>query len=262
MPDLRQQGEIPSQERFTTRSGSTTEQSTWTGQTGQSGQTEERRTMQMVAGGSAIESIGGVATAVLAIIGLSTGGMTSFYCWTIATIVAGAALIVHGLGMAGRLNDMMSSFSQDNSEEMELGTGVTVEVLGGIAGVALGVLALIGIQSGTLVSAAVIVFGVCLLLSSGAVSDMNEIRLSRSSVASSTRRMTRKATVGAAAIQALAGIAVAILGIVAICGIRIDLTMMTGLLVTGCALLVSGGAVSAQMFSFLGGNGSSRVSRA
>ena len=94
MPDLRRR-RLTSQERFARTTAGASEPVPERPEA--VGEPEKRRSMQVVAGGSAAESLTGIAAVVLAIIGLSTGGSGPFYCLTIATIVAEAALLIHGV---------------------------------------------------------------------------------------------------------------------------------------------------------------------
>src|SRR5262245_11509555 len=96
--------------------------------------------------GSTLEALGGVAALVLAILALV--GFQPLYLTTIATIAVGVALLAHG-GMAVR--------------ETESTNRIGSEILGGAAGVALGILALVGVLPQLLLLAATIVLGVALL---------------------------------------------------------------------------------------------------
>jgi hypothetical protein len=114
--------------------------------------------------GGFIDALGGIATIVLAIIGLS--GVKSEILVSISTIVFGVALLIQ----AGAL---LSEFSQtEAAQDSDVGTGyggLSALFLVGIAGIVLGVLALLDIHAPVLTAAAVIAFGVALVISSWAV---------------------------------------------------------------------------------------------
>jgi hypothetical protein len=244
MPDL-QQREYTSQSSYPGTTAAASERAA------PSFEREERRSMEVVGGGSALEALAGAGTVVLTIVGLSTGGTLAFYLMTIAIIVVGAGLILHGSSWAVRIRELMTGTAENRGEEAEWGTGVTVEVLAGVAGIALGILALVGLMPMVLSAVALIVFGSALLLSSGTVAEMNDLRLARARVGSSARQVTRRTTVGAAAIQGLTGIAAGVLGILAVLGVFPATLTLVGLLCIGGGLLISGGAVSSRIMMFL-----------
>ncbi len=215
------------------------------------GEGKQRRSMEVVGGGSALEAVAGAAAIVLALIGLSTSGSIPYYMMAISALAAGVGLVVHGSSMAATLNDLIAETSDNRSEQADLSTGVTVEVLGGLAGITLAVLALIGLVPNLLLAITVIVFGGALLLSSGAATELNDLRLERANISSRTRTVTRQATIGAAGIQAFAGIAAVVLGILAVTGIEVVMLNLVGFLTVGAALVLTGGVISARMFTFL-----------
>lgn len=213
---------------------------------------EERRSIQVIGVGSALQSLCGAAAVVLTITGLSTSGEMAFYTTAIATILVGVGLISYGVSLAARFNELMGDYAQGYGQNEELGTGVTAEVLGGLAGIAMGVLALAGVAPHVLPPIVPVVFGAALLLSSGAVTEMNDLRLQRARLDPTVRQVTHRATLGAAGVQVLAGLAGVILGILAILGNEPGVLTEVGILCIGAALLFSGGAISTRMFTLLG----------
>jgi hypothetical protein len=253
MPDLQNSPDITSQERYARTAGLGAERVTTVSERMTPAATEEERSMEVAAGGASLEALAGVGAAVLAIIGLSTHGNASFYCLTVATIVTGAALIAFGAGLAARMSELLEREAAGLPDGTAgVGAGMTLEVLGGIAGIVLGILGVIGIATYPLVPIAVIVFGAVLLLSSRTVAEMNDIRIGGSRASLMARRLTRLADVSAAGVQALVGIATGVLGILAVCNVSPATLSLVGLLCAGCAMAVSGGAVSSRLFTFLG----------
>lgn len=244
MPDL-QQRNYTTQEGYQ-GAGERMPESSRTGS-----QTPERTTMQVASGGTALESLAGAAAIVLAIISLSTTGSLAFYLMMISIIVVGAGLVVVGSSLAARINDLFYRTAEDRTEEGALGTGIAIEVLGGVAGIILGILALLGFNPVVMASVAVIIFGGTLLLSSGTVTEMNDLRLEQARMGASARQMTRQATIGAAGLQALAGIAAIVLGILSVLNIQPPEMILVGVLCVSCSLLLSGGAISARLMTFL-----------
>jgi hypothetical protein len=200
------------------------------------------------------EAVGGIATIVLAVLALS--GISREYLLPIATIVFGAALLIEGTSMA---TNFVHVLSLGLSEVAQVGiNGVSAVLLGGITGIILGVLALLGIAPGVLTSAAVIVFGSALILSSSAAAGLNTIKLQAFGGALSGPLGSIGA--GAAGAQVLAGMAVIVLGILALAGAGASLgggggaaagataggTMLNlvALLVAGATILITGNGLN------------------
>ena len=114
--------------------------------------------------GGFVDALGGIATIVLAIIALS--GTKADILLPIATIVFGAALLIQG-------GAMLSEFAQtEATAEASAGLsggGLAGLFLVGVAGIVLGVLALLGVYPLVLTSAATIAFGGALIVSASAV---------------------------------------------------------------------------------------------
>ncbi len=178
-----------------------------------------------IAGGSALEAVGAIATIALAIVGLA--GVFSSTMAAIATIVVGAAMLLEG-GSAGS-TEYLSRGTGFEAMEVTSG-GLSAAFLGGVAGIVLGILALLGISSQTLLSVAVLAFGASYLLTGVAASQ------SRFLVAS-------------AGGQVFVGLAAAVLGILAVIGIDPLILVLVGLLAVGTGTLFSGSAHTARMGS-------------
>jgi hypothetical protein len=161
-----------------------------------------------VAGGTAFGGLAGLAAVVLAIIGLS--GLAAMQMACIASIVAGAALLAEG-GFS------TAWFSRRYEGE----TSYSAELLGGTAGVVLGILALIGINAEVLLPIAVLAIGASLFLSSwsGTFGD-------------------GKFFVGAAGI---------VLGILALVGLMSQTLVLVGFLCLGFGIMLSGSALSGKL---------------
>ena len=119
-------------------------------------QREERVTLAALTGGSSVELVAGGAAIVLAIVGLT--GTLSFLMTAIATIAIGGALFAHGATVAARWNDTVRRLAGGEGQRVEVASGVGSEVLGGAAGIALGILALANVAPLVLTPIAAIVF--------------------------------------------------------------------------------------------------------
>ncbi len=201
--------------------------------------------------GGFVDALGGIAAIVLAIIGLS--GVHPEVLVSIATIVFGAALLIQG-------GAMLSEFALDMGPEgssAASGGGVSALFLVGVAGIVLGVLALLGVQAATLTSVALIAFGAALAISSSSVWHL----LTSRSMATQfqgrppmLRAIASEVAAGSAVMQGAGGLAVIVLGILAVCGIfTVPLTLI-GLLVAGAAILLTGSTLSGTMVGFMRSN--------
>lgn len=211
---------------------------------------EEEVSAGILAGGSMIEGIAGLVGIVLAIVGLA--GLFPVYLLAIATIAVGVALLFEGGAIAVRFSRLISETqSTGRLPRVELGGGMGVEVVGGIAGVVLGILALIGVVPTVLTAVAAIALGGTLMFSSGTATRLNALSIDGSYYPEMTRRIAREMVVGASGIQALTGLAGVILGILAVCGVYPVILSLVAMLCLGTGILLSGAAVSSKMLAIL-----------
>jgi hypothetical protein len=199
--------------------------------------------------GGFIDALGGIATIVLAIIGLS--GVKSEVLVSISTIVFGAALLIQAGALLGEFSKV------ETEQDTDVGTGgggLSVLFLVGIAGLVLGVLALLNIHAAVLTAAAVIAFGAALLISSWAVWQLLTSPLIAARFrthAPMVRLIASEAAAGSAGLQAMAGLAVIVLGVLAICGIYTVPLTLTALLVSGASIVMTGSALSGTMVGLM-----------
>lgn len=199
---------------------------------------EREKTAEAVFGGTTAEAIVGLGAVVLAIIGLAN--MWPGYMASIATIAVGAALLFSGGAIAARYSHLAEEVGAKG-----IGGGLSGEILGGAAGIALGILALIGIMPATLTPVAVIVLGATLLIGSAATARLRYLSSLRMS--ERARNVTREAVEAASGTEVLVGIGAVVLGILALLGYMPRTLVLVGLLALGAAVLFSGSAVSSRM---------------
>jgi hypothetical protein len=195
-----------------------------------------------VATGSGAEAIAGGGALVLAIVGLT--GLLPMVLASIAVIAAGAAFLFQGAAIAARHRRLAL---EAGGGETEIEAGMSVEIVGGLTGIALGILALIGIETMWLLAISAIVFGGTLLFGSPGI-----YRASRAEPGAQIfDEMARQTTAGAAGVQALVGIGAVTLGIVALVGIVPQTLVLVAVLAVGGAALLSGGALTSKMVSLI-----------
>jgi hypothetical protein len=135
----------------------------------------------------------------------------------------------------------------------------------GIAGIVLGVLALLDIRAPIVTAAAVIAFGVALVISSWAVWQSLTSRSTAARFrthAPMVRLIASEVAAGSAGLQAMAGLAVIVLGILAICGIYTVPLTLIALLVSGASIVMTGSVLSGTMVGFMRSTAMTAATRA
>jgi hypothetical protein len=206
------------------------------------------RTLEFMTAGSAFEALCAGAAVVLAILGLSD--ILPVYMAPIATICVGAALLGEGGVIIARLSRLLAR-EPSRVGEAELFGGAGAEFTGGIATIALGVLALIGLVPMVLLPAALIVASGSLLFGSGATSRINQVFPATFGEETNWAEVTRDSVMAAAGGQLLVGVGGVVLGILALLNFVPMTLVFAGLLSLGGAELLSGGALGSRMMSLL-----------
>jgi hypothetical protein len=213
--------------------------------------TEDTRSMLATeSGGSIVEAAGGVAVIVLAIIGLARGGG---FLTAIAMIVLGIALLAEGGSIAAQFSRLLSAVTGGAVGAMELGSGMTAEILAGGAAIVLGILGLVGLHPMVLLPAAVIAVGGSLVMTSSAVERLNQIKLQAAGLSEIAQKVAQTAVSGAIGTQVLAGVAAVVLGILALVSQDYAATLtLVGLLVLGAAMTLTGTALAGRFLRMFG----------
>lgn len=196
----------------------------------------ERETSEVILAGSATEAIAGAGAVVLSILGLL--GVAPTIMAAIATIAVGAALIIEGGSIAARL----SRFS--NGRQKAVGSGITTETFGGVAGVTLGILALVGIAPFTLMPIAAIVMGAAILIGAGATQQVEQAIHERGYGGEAMHQVV-DTSIGA---RVLVGLGVATLGVLVLVGVGAPVSLtLIAMLALGAAELLFGSALGARV---------------
>lgn len=199
--------------------------------------------------GGFVDALGGIATIVLAVIGLS--GVRSLDLLSIATVVFGAALLIQGGAM---LTEFAAIDATPQSNAVSAGGGMGALFGVGVAGIILGVLALLGVRSAILDAVSAIAFGGALVVSSSAVWQLLTTRSMASRFNGGTsmlRVVASEVATGSSSLQGLAGLGVIVLGILAVSGIlSLDLTLIA-LIVAGASIVMTGSTLSGTMIGFM-----------
>jgi hypothetical protein len=206
---------------------------------------ERKSTLKTFTAGSSGEAVAGGAAVILAILGLV--GVLPVYMVAIATICAGGAMFLEGSAVASKFKDLEEQLIETKKTEVAIGGGMAFEVLGGIAGVVLGILALVGVASGVLVSVAAIAMGGALLLGAGATERLDKVQTYWRGASHHRSKWLHDTVLGAAGLQVLAGLAAVTLGILALSGVVPLILDLVAMLAIGGAVLLAGAAMAGEM---------------
>src|SRR5690606_11872409 len=130
---------------------------------------EEKLTTGVFAGGSTLETLGGLVAVILSILGFSRSPIAM---GAVATIALGVALLAQGASIMARWRQALQRAKGTRLDRTELVEGVSTEVFGGAVGIVLGVLTLVGIEPTVMLPVAAIVFGGSLLLGGATQPDL------------------------------------------------------------------------------------------
>ncbi len=210
--------------------------------------------------GGFVDALGGIATIVLSIVGLA--GTRPEVMVSISTVVFGAALLIQG-------GAMLSEFAQiemtPEANATASGGGLSALFLVGVAGIVLGVLALLNVHAAILTAISVIAFGAALVISSSAVWQLltsRSVAMRFQTRGPIVRVVAAEVAAGSAGVQAMAGLAVIVLGILAVSGIYSQTLTLIALLVAGAAILLTGSTLSGTMIGFMRSTASAVQGRA
>jgi hypothetical protein len=198
--------------------------------------------------GGFADAVGGIATIVLAIIGLS--GIKPEILVSISTVVFGAALLIQG----GAMLSEFAAIETMPETNVPVGGGLSSLFLVGVAGIVLGVLALLGVFPSILCAAAVIAFGGALVLSSSAVWHLltaQSVAMRFQSRSPMARVVASEIAAGSSGLQAMTGLAVIVLGILAVAGVFTQPLTLIALLAAGAALVMTGSTLSGTLIGFM-----------
>jgi hypothetical protein len=205
--------------------------------------TETRKTEAAVGAGSMAEALGGAGAVVLGILGLVH--IVPRTMASIATIVVGCALVFEAASIASRHSHLRVLAAGEGGAGASIGGGISAEMAGGLAGIVLGALGVAGFATRFVVPAAVIVFGVALLVGATQTARLERFHLSRIPATISSRAV--QAGLGAASgASVLVGLGALVLGILALLQISTIVLSLIALLAVGVVVLLDGTATGAK----------------
>jgi hypothetical protein len=207
---------------------------------------EVEESAKVLAGTFSAETMAAAAAVVVAILGLAD--VYPRYMLPTTTILIGAAFLIKGSGIASKFRDLSRLSGAGAGPRVELAGGISADIAAGLAGIVLGVLALLEIQPLTMLAVSIIVFGGALLFSGGETYRVNQIarawrERNRDDDSEYNTRVTAESAAGG---EALVGIAAIVLGILALTGIQPEELTFAGLLAVAGIMVLSGIASGAH----------------
>jgi hypothetical protein len=199
-------------------------------------------------GGSLVAGACGIGAIVLAILGLAN--LAPLTMLGIATLVVGAALLAEGAAIAAKHAAGLEHGWFNRQAFAMLGSGLTAEFAGWVAGIILGILALLGIAAGVLIPVATIVFGASILLGSRGAAEFARFGV-RPFTTMETEHVVPESVFASAGGGTMLGIGAIVLGILALVGMAPDTLCLIAFNVLGCAVLLSGSAIAGRMAASL-----------
>ncbi|HEU0031498.1 MAG TPA: hypothetical protein VFQ53_12755 [Kofleriaceae bacterium] len=194
----------------------------------------EKRTSIDLSAGSSFELFNGLAAIVMAILGLFD--VVPVYMAAFALVAVGFALLAQGSTIANRWTKAVHIPERETTEAVGIGT----EVIGGGAGIVIGVLAALGVSPLVLLPSGSIVVGAALLLGGPAQPALAQLQPRKWYV-------TRDAIRASGGIMVMAGVGGIVLGILALSGGPIITLSLVSMLCVAAALVMAGGALTARL---------------
>lgn len=166
----------------------------------------------------------------------------------VAVIGLGVALLFRGANVVLRYTELLYEAGvTSTARAAEVSRGITAEFLAGVAGIVLGILALLRIVPATLMSVAVISYGATLLLTSS-----ESVWLTRFGKENEVvRQLMHSMSLTAAGAQVLVGLAALVLGILGLVGIMPITMILVALLTTAASILLRNSLLGGFLLDFL-----------
>jgi hypothetical protein len=202
---------------------------------------------EYLAAGSVVETFGGAGVVVLSIIGLAH--LFPTYLLPISIIGIGATLFFMGGTLMVRYTKALVDYGRHIGD---VAGGITSEFLAGITGITLGVLSLLGVAPLVLAPVAVIVFGCAVLLSGTATYRLHRFMITEREPKTAYDWIVREVVLAGVATELLVGLAVGVLGILALVGFNPWVLCLAATLSLGGSILLGSAALSNKVWRLFG----------
>lgn len=191
------------------------------------------------------ETIGGLALIVLGILALA--GIYAALLTSIAAVVAGVAVVFMSLALNREFMNALTGYGR-GLVASEAGSSFGAGTIAGIAGIVLGILAILDIARPTLTAITLIVFGAAVFLNFIMSSQTRALRMTLASASADSSKLAFSAAAGTEMGSILFALALVVLGILALTGLRSEILIAVAFLTFGAFLFLKGTATAGQMF--------------
>ncbi len=203
----------------------------------------EKKEFEVLETGNMSVVLAGVATAVLAIIGLAN--ILPKAVVSISAIAIGAALILVAIAIGVEKKHILAETVQGHVGSKLFTSGIGMDMIAGIVSVVLGILSLLKMDPAILLGVDTIVLGLALLYMCSADSRMNSYRVVSTGDA---KKAYLKETVSTIIdIQFIVGLGMVALGILALIGITPVVLILVSFLSGGIVLTLKGTTLAARL---------------
>jgi hypothetical protein len=189
------------------------------------------------------ETVGGLALIVLGILALA--GVYPALLTSIAAIVAGVAMVFMSLALNREFATALSA-SGRGVVASEAG-GVGAGTIAGIAGIVLGILAILDVARPTLIAVALIVFGAAVFLDFIIAANTRALRMTAGTASAESSRLVLSAAAGSEMASILFAIALVVLGILALSSVQREILIAVAFLSFGGYMFLKGTAAVGGM---------------
>ncbi|MBV8774045.1 MAG: hypothetical protein JO166_17200 [Deltaproteobacteria bacterium] len=193
---------------------------------------------------TADQTVGGLALIVLSILALV--GVYPALLTSIDTIVAGVAVVFISLALNREFTNALS-ISGRGLIANEAG-GVGAVAVAGIAGIVLGILAILDVARPTLTAVALMVFGAAVFLHFIMGTQTRALRMTGAAAPSGSSKAALSAAAGTEMASVLFAIALVVLGILALTGVRSEILIAVAFLSFGGYMFLKGTETVGHMF--------------
>ena len=200
-----------------------------------------------IAGGSigeGIAAIGAVALGILALIGIFPQILIP-----IAAIAIGTAFFLEGGTIVRQITKFVSESRNIRSETFS--GGITAELLAGVVGITLGILALLRIVPIILLPVVAVVCGAALIIGGTITARLNSMALEMLNESERVNKVSHETISAAANIRWLVGLGVITLGVLGLIGIQPLILSTIAFLSVGFVNFLIGTAISGRMINLL-----------
>lgn len=203
--------------------------------------------------GPMTQSVLGLVAVILGIVGLAIAaqnGAVPQYLSAVAAIALGVSLVFVGATLVVSYARMAAATRPAGAAESPM-VGTTVDLFLGGAIVILGILALLKVDAGLLIAVQAILVGVGLMMSSAASIRLASIEIGTSTDNPVARRIAEEIVYATSSVRIIAGIAVTILGIIAVTGVAPITMALVAAIVAGSALVLNSSALTVRVAGML-----------